>query len=70
MNYGELKQALLEDTHRADLSTYAERFVRQTEGLIRRQLVGYVLNTTITDSDRVADGVYNLPVRATQIQHC
>ena len=29
--------------------------------MIRRDLRGYVLRTTLTDSDRVADGVYNLP---------
>lgn len=63
MNYGELKQAILDDTHRPDLSGHVERFIRQCEGLIRRDLTAYLLNTTLTDSDRVADGVYNLPAR-------
>jgi len=66
MNYGELKTALGEDTHRSDLSAYFERFIRQAEGLIRRQLTGYFLSTTITDSDRVSGGVFTLPAR-TQI---
>jgi hypothetical protein len=63
MNYGELKQAILDDTHRADLSTHVERFVRQAEGMLRRQLTGYELSTTITDTDRVADGLFSLPAR-------
>ena len=65
MNYGDLKQAILDDTHRADLSTHNERFIRQCEGLIRRDLRGYLLTTTITDSDRVTagTGLFNLPVR-------
>lgn len=68
MNYGDLKQALLDDTHRADLSSFAERFVRETEGLIRRQLKGYILSTTITSADQVSDGLYNLPARTLDIR--
>jgi len=65
MNYGELKQAILDDTHRADLSTHVARFVRECEGLIRRDLRGYLLSTTITDSDRISagSGVFNVPGR-------
>ncbi len=69
MNYGELKQAILDDTHRADLSTHVERFVRQCEGMIRRDLTAYLLSTTLTDSDRVADGLFDLPARILQIRH-
>ena len=69
MNYGELKTAILADTHRADLSTHVDRFIRQCEGLIRRDLTGYLVSTTITDSDRVSGGVYSLPVRLLQIRH-
>ena len=68
MNYGELKQAILDDTHRDDLSTHVARFVRQCEGMIRRELRGYVLKTTLTDSDRDAEGVYNLPARLLEIR--
>lgn len=63
MNYGDLKQAILDDTHRADLSTHVARFVRQCEGMIRRDLTAYLINTTLTDSDRVSDGLYNVPGR-------
>jgi hypothetical protein len=68
MNYGELKQAILDDTHRADLSSHVERFVRQCEGMIRRDLTAYLVNTTITDSDRVSAGLYSLPVRIVEIR--
>jgi len=69
MNYGELKQAILDDTHRADLSAHVERFVRQCEGLIRRDLTAYLLSTTLTDLDRVANGLFNLPARLLQVRH-
>lgn len=69
MDYGELKQAILDDTHRADLSTHVARFVRQCEGLIRRDLAGYLVSATLTDSDRVADGLFNLPARVLQVRH-
>ena len=65
MNYGELKQAILDDTHRPDLSSHVERFVRQCEGMIRRDLTAYLIRDTLTDSDRVSDGLYNIPGRST-----
>ena len=68
MNYGQLKQAILDDTHRADLSTHVARFVRQCEGMIRRDLNAYLINATLTDSDRVADGLYNMPGRLLQMR--
>lgn len=69
MNYGELKQAILDDTHRADLSSHVERFIRQCEGMIRRDLRGYLINTTLTDSDRVSEGLYNVPGRLLEVRH-
>ena len=69
MNYGELKQAILDDTHRADLSTHVARFVRQCEGLLRRDLSGYLVSTTLTDTDRSAAGIYNLPARLLEVRH-
>jgi len=70
MNYGELKTAILDDAHRPDLSSHVERFVRLTEGLIRRELRAYLLTTTISDSDRVTagEGIYVLPVRLLEIR--
>ena len=69
MNYGELKQAILDDAHRADLSAHVERFVRQCEGLIRRDLSGYLVSATLTDSDRVSAGLYSLPARLLEVRH-
>lgn len=69
MNYGELKTAILADTHRPDLSTHVARFVRQCEGLIRRDLRGYLVSTTLTDSDRVSAGLYNMPARLLEVRH-
>lgn len=65
MNYGELKTAVLDDTHRADLSSHVERFIRQCEGYIRRELRGYLLTATLTDADRVTagEGIFNFPAR-------
>lgn len=63
MNFGELKAAVLSDTHRTGHFTDEEvtRFVRQCEGLIRRDLKAYALRTTITDTDRISEGLYNVP---------
>ena len=61
--YADLKTAVIEDTHRPDLTALVPRFIREAEGLIRRDLVAFLLSTTLTDADRVAaDGpIYNLP---------
>lgn len=68
MNYGDLKQAILDDTHRPDLSSHVSRFVRQCEGLIYRDLRAYLLRTTLTDSDRVSEGVYSFPARLVEVR--
>lgn len=63
MNYAELKTAVLEDTHRPDLDTLVGRFIREGEGMIRRDLTAWILTTTLSDTERVvADGpIYQLP---------
>ena len=68
MNYGELKTAILADTHRGDLTAHVERFIRQCEGMIRRDLVAYLINATLTDSDRVSEGLFNVPGRLLQVR--
>lgn len=61
MSYADLQTAIIEDTHRADLTSLVPRFIRLGEGLIRRDLKAYELTATLTDSDRVSDGIYTLP---------
>lgn len=61
MNYGELKTAIEEDSHRPDLATLIPRFITEGEGMIRRELVAMSVTDTLEESDRVADGVYTLP---------
>lgn len=68
MNYGELKQAVMTDTHRSDLVLEIPRFVRQCEGLIRRKLLAYSLNTIITNSNRWSGAIYDLPIRVNEIR--
>lgn len=52
MTYAELLTALIEDTHRPDLAGQGPRFVRQAEGMIRRDLTAYPLSAQLTDADR------------------
>lgn len=68
MNYGELKQAALDDTHRPDLSLHVARFVRQAEGMIRRDLAMWSFQGGIAFIDKVADGRYTLPVGCSQVK--
>lgn len=68
MNYTELKEAILSDTHRSDYSTLINRFVEQGEALIALSLEGYFLEATLTESDRVIDAVYTLPAKVTMMR--
>lgn len=70
LNYTTLQTAILDDTHRSDLSTHVPRFIRLAEGLIRRELKAYELSYTITDADRVTagEGIYTLPARVLDIR--
>lgn len=63
MNYGELKQAIIEDSHRPDLSALVPRFVSECEGMIRRDLNAYLLSAQLDDTarDPIATQIYNLP---------
>lgn len=62
MNYAELKAAIKADSQRTDQDANLPRFIREAEGMIRRELRAYPLSYTLTESDRVADGRYTLPV--------
>jgi hypothetical protein len=54
MNYGELKAAIIKDSHRDDYATEIPRYISQGEGLIASMLDGYILSDVLTDIDRVA----------------
>lgn len=65
MNYGQLKTFVLADSHREDLTTHIERFVRGAEGLIRRKCPNFQTDASVTldDTDRsgVSSDLYTLP---------
>lgn len=66
MNYGELKTAILDYSHRPDLSGQVAGFVRLAEGMIRRDLTAMPTSTTLNTP--VAAGVYALPVDADSVR--
>lgn len=71
MNYGELKAAILSDSHREDYVDEVARFVTEAEGMIYARLKSYGLEYTLTDADRSATDspVYTLPVKTVQVRH-
>lgn len=69
MNYGELKTAILSDSHRADLTADVPRFIREAEGMIRRDLTAYELTAVLDETDRDSDGLYNLPSGLLEIRN-
>jgi hypothetical protein len=72
VNFGELKTAILADTHRSDLTAHVARFVRLGEGLIARRMQAWEVDTTFTldDTDRagVEFDLYTLPSGILQIR--
>lgn len=71
MNYGELKTAILSDSHREDYTTEVARFVAEAEGMIYARLKSYELQVVLTDADRSVAGspIYTLPTKVVQIRH-
>jgi hypothetical protein len=69
--YAELQQAIIEDSHRPDLALLVPRFIRECEGMIRRELNAYILGVQLLEADRVAPGSpqYTLPVDALIIRN-
>lgn len=65
MNYGELKTAVLSDSHREDYTPYIARFVQQGEALIALTLEGYFLEAVLNEASRAVEAVYNLPSKVT-----
>lgn len=61
--YADLVTAVIEDTHRPDLASLVPRFIREGEGMIRRELIAHLLTRTLSDTDRTApdSSIYNLP---------
>ncbi len=70
MNYTELQQAIIEDTHRPDKAALIPRFIRLGEGLIRRDLKAYELSIEFDNNSRVNpnEAVYSIPVDVTEIR--
>jgi hypothetical protein len=62
MNYGQLKQTILNYAHRPDLADHAASFVSLAEGMIRRDLTAMPVSVTLDDTDRQTAGVYTVPV--------
>lgn len=62
MTYAELQAAILEEGHRPDLAgAKVQRFIRECEGMIRRELRYTTLRLTLDESDRASEGLYTLP---------
>ena len=66
MNYTDLQTAIIQDSHREDLAeepNLIPRFIREGEDMIRRELSGYILTTTLEESARTPgnSAQYTLP---------
>jgi hypothetical protein len=63
MTYAELQAAIIEDSHRPDLASLVPRFIREGEGMIRRDLTAYLLTGELGEAARVTPGgpIYTLP---------
>lgn len=72
MNKGELATALLDESHRPDLSTKTDSFIRNAEGMIARRIraLDMLQRGTITDSDRTAvdEPTFNLATGCLEVR--
>lgn len=61
LDYTTLQTEILAVAKRPTLTSEVVSCIRRAEGMIRRELLGYELQATIQESDRVSNGVYNAP---------
>lgn len=72
MNYVELQQAILDDTHKSQyVGAPVQRFIVQGEALISAHLESYNFLAQLTDANRVSAGSsnYNLPAALSQLRY-
>jgi len=72
MNYAELQQAILDDTHKSQyVGAPVQRFIVQGEQLIAQYLESYNFQAQLLDANRVSAGspTYNLPARLTHLRY-
>jgi hypothetical protein len=71
MNYAQLQQAILDDSHRDDyVGEPVQRFIDEGENRIFAKLEAYSLKTTITDAQRVgATGEYTIAGKLVAVRH-
>jgi len=72
MNYVELQQAILDDTHKSQyVGAPVQRFIVQGEQLIAQYLESYNFQAQLLDANRVSAGssTYNLPARLTHLRY-
>lgn len=71
MNYGELKEAALGDTHHENFSAHIARFTAEAEAFIYARLSSYGLEVDLTDADRsdVESPVYTLPAKLIDVRY-
>jgi hypothetical protein len=72
MNYAELQQAILDDTHKSQyVGAPVQRFIVQAEALIALYLESYNFQAQLLDANRVSAGssTYNLPARLTHLRY-
>src|SRR5699024_9085359 len=64
MNYGELKSAVIGESHRPDLSAEAPTFIRRAESMIARNLraAEMIAHAKLDDDARLEGAVYALPI--------
>lgn len=72
MNYAQLQQAVLDDTHKSQYAgADVQRFIAQGEAFISAYLESYNFLAQLTDANRVAvdSGSYNLPTGLTHLRY-
>lgn len=72
MNYAELQQAILDDTHKSQYAgATIQRMIAQGEALIASQLESFNFKVSLTDANRaaVSSPIYNLPSKLTHLRY-
>lgn len=68
LTYTTLQAALLSKSVHPELTTEAADFVRECEGMIRREVLAQETRTTLVEANRISEGLYSLPATIQQVR--
>jgi|SRR6185436_19743734 len=68
LNYTTLQSTILDKAKRSDKAAQCPGYIRECESMIRRKVLALESRATLDETDRVSEGLYNLPSNVQEVR--